>query len=79
MNGCETMKEPNEEKIRELLKRAMPPVADPELKRDLWPQMLRRLAERATRVPWFDWVLVALLLVWLLLFPGVIPGLLYDL
>jgi hypothetical protein len=71
------MSEQNDEKIRELLKKAMVPV-DPELKRDLWPQMLRRLEERPTQVPWFDWALVALLAIWFFLSPEAIPILLYH-
>lgn len=68
-----------DDKLREMLRRAMPPAADLELKRDLWPQMLRKLDRRSVRVPWFDWTLVALLVVLFILFPEVIPGLLYHL
>ena len=73
------MSEENNEKIRAVLRRAIPPVADRELKRDLWPQMLRRLEERPAQVPWFDWALVALLAMWFSFSPGVIPILLYHL
>ncbi len=73
------MNEENDKKIRELLRRVMPPLGETELKRDLWPQMLRKLDERRVRVPWFDWALVALVLAWLLFFPGTIPELLYHL
>lgn len=66
------------EHIRTLLKQAMPRLDD-ELQRDLWPQMLRRLEQRTTAVPWFDWALVALLLAVLLLSPRDIPLLLYHL
>ena len=73
------MKENNGREIRELLKRAMPPVMDPELRRDLWPEMRRRLDAQTPRVPWFDWALVSALLLWCLLFPKGIPVLLYHL
>jgi len=73
------MSEANNGKIRELLRKAIPPVADRELKRDLWPQMLRRLAERPTQVAWFDWALVALLTIWFFFSPEAIPILLYHL
>ena len=73
------MSEENNEKIRGVLRRAIPPVTDRELKRDLWPQMLRRLEERPTQVPWFDWALVALLAIWFLFSPEAIPILLYHL
>ena len=69
----------DDERIQELLKSSMGPVADPELKRDLWPEMLRKLEERSTRASWLDWVLVALAMAWCLLFPQAIPGLLYHL
>lgn len=73
------MSEANNEKIRELLRRAIPPVANRELKRDLWPQMLRRLEERPAQVPWFDWALVAVVAIWLFFSPETILVLLYHL
>ncbi len=77
------MNAPNDKKLRELLKRSIAPVPDAELKRDLWPQMLRRLNERENRVfwrlPWFDLALVALLAVLLFLYPQAILALLYQL
>jgi hypothetical protein len=65
--------------ILELLKQAVPPVTDAELRRDLWPEMLKRLDRQPVRVPWFDWALAACLGATLLFFPGVIPALLYHL
>ena len=73
------MSEANNEKMRELLRRAIPPVADRELRRDLWPQMLRRLEERPAQVPWFDWALLAVLAIWFFFSPEAIPILLYHL
>ena len=32
--------------MREMLRDALPALAQPELRRDLWPQMLRRMEER---------------------------------
>ena len=72
------MNEPEDRKLRELLQSALSPV-DAELKRDLWPQMLRRLDERPTQMLWFDWALVALLAIWFFFFPEAIPVLLYHL
>lgn len=72
------MNNKQDEKIQTLLKQAMPPT-DRELNRDLWPQMLRRLEQRTSAVPWFDWALVALLVVGLLVSPHTIPVLLYHL
>jgi hypothetical protein len=72
----------NDREIKELLRQAIAPVKDTELRSDLWPQMLRKLDEQpssAISVPWFDWALAAILSAVLLLFPGAIPALLYHL
>lgn len=74
--------EENDREVKELLKQAIAPVKDTELRRDLWRRMLRKLDEQpafATNVPWFDWALAAILSAVLLLFPGTIPALLYHL
>jgi len=73
------MKEHNDERLRAALRSAIPRLEDPELKRDLWPQMLRRLDHSPGRGFWLDWALAALLLVWLVVFPEAIPVLLYQL
>jgi hypothetical protein len=68
--------------MKELLKQTVAPVPDTELRRDLWPEMLRKLDEQplpVLRVPWFDWVLAAILSAVLIFFPGSIPALLYHL
>jgi hypothetical protein len=80
----------DENRMKELLKQAVPPVAaDAEPERDLWPAMLRRLDEepvparhtslvRAMQwVPWFDWALVGGLAVFAISFPATIPVFLY--
>jgi len=68
-----------DEALKELLKYAAGGPADRELKRDLWPKMLRRLERPAVRVPWWDWALAAALFLCLLLFPDTIPAVLYQL
>jgi hypothetical protein len=74
------MNENDHKDLRDLLKQNIAPVKDPELGRDLWPQMLRRLDQQPpVRVPWFDWALAAVAAAALILFPGVIPALLYHL
>lgn len=76
--------------IKDLLKRALPPVqSNAEPSRDLWPSLLRRMdADAAKTVPagvgqskwvWFDWALIAGLAVMALAFPASIPLLLYYL
>jgi len=72
------MTEPNDDRLKKFIKQTLPP-AEVELRRDLWPQMLRRLDERPASVPWFDWALLAGLILSLCLMPGVIPVLLYHL
>jgi hypothetical protein len=74
------MNENEMKRMQEQLKLAVPPVPQTELPRNLWPMMLRRLDERDTRrVPWFDWALLGALAAAVLLFPAVIPALLYHL
>lgn len=73
------MNEQNDKEFNDLLKRAIAPVADTELRRDLWPEMLKKLSEQPARVPWFDWALVAILSALVIAFPGAIPALLYHL
>lgn len=73
------MNERDDEKLRALLKRTIPPTTDAQLERDLWPAILRRIEERSIRVPWVDWALGALLIALLLFFPEVISFLLYQL
>lgn len=68
--------------VKELLQQAVAPVQDTELRRDLWPQMLRKLDEQPApfgKVPWFDWALTAIVSAVLVLFPSSIPALLYHL
>jgi len=73
------MNEQNDKEIQELLKRSIAPIVDTELRRDLWPEMLKKLSHQPVRVPWFDWALAAILSALLIVFPGVIPALLYHL
>jgi hypothetical protein len=55
------------------------PAADLELRRDLWPEVLRRMAASAEPMPWFDWVLLVAAAACLLFAPQMIPMLLYHL
>ena len=66
-----------DEALKRLLQRAAPGPADRELKHDLWPEMRRRLERPPVRIPWGDWVLAAILLLCLLLFPETILPVLY--
>ncbi|MFZ1938516.1 MAG: hypothetical protein WBA18_20995 [Terracidiphilus sp.] len=79
------MTDQNHDRIKELLKQALPPVApDAEPARDLWPAVLRRLDAEPIRalphkLPWFDWALIAGLIVFAVAFPATIPVFLYYL
>jgi len=63
---------------KEFVKRSIEP-ADAELRRDLWPAMVRRMEQSERRVPWFDWALLGALTASLALVPRIIPMLLYHL
>jgi hypothetical protein len=69
--------------MRDKLRDAMPPIGETgqgtELRRDLWPDMLRRLEQPQVRVPWFDWALLATAGAAAIFFPALIPALLYHL
>jgi len=65
--------------VKKLLKDALRPARDVELRRDLWPAMLQRLDERPISVPWWDWALLAGAIALFCIFPGTIPALLYHL
>ncbi len=83
MNAEDGIRAMNEDRIRQLLKQALPPIepnAEPE--RDLWPAVLRKLdadAARRPAVPWFDWALLGGLAVFAVAFPATIPVFLYYL
>ena len=68
----------DDQKLIHLLKTSLPPVGQPEPRRDLWPAMLARLERRTVGVPWFDWALAGLAGGLLLFFPELIPVLLYH-
>jgi hypothetical protein len=83
----------DEERIKNLLRQALPPVgAEPEPESatslepsiDLWPLVLRRLdehpaAQSRSKWVWFDWALLAGLAIVTVSFPASIPMLLYYL
>jgi len=75
----EKLNHEEEKELKVLLRREFAPLQNAELRRDLWPQMARRLEARPLRIPWFDWALAAAAIAALLLFPGSIPALLYQL
>jgi hypothetical protein len=79
------MNEHHENRIKQLLQQAMPPVeGDPEPSRDPWPAVLRRIDAQPAKpagVSWslFDSALLAGLVALVALFPASIPVFLYYL
>lgn len=77
--GRDQNEERDLEQMRKLLKSALPPLSDSEPRRDLWPQMLRRLDAAPARVPWWDWALLGGAIAAVCAFPGVLAALLFHL
>jgi len=65
------MNEPEARHIREALKQTFPAM-NTELRRDLWPAVLRKLDARPVQVPWYDWALIGLSVSVFLFFPRLI-------
>ena len=72
------MTEHDDRQIRDALKQSYPPVRTA-LRRDLWPDVLRKLDLRPVRVPWYDWALVGLSGVMFLAFPRLVLVFAYHL
>lgn len=72
------MNEHDERQVREALRKSFPPV-DAELRRDLWPDVLRKIDTESAGVPWYDWALMALMAALFLYFPRLILVLAYHL
>ena len=72
------MTEHDERQIRDMLKQSFPPVKT-ELRKDLWPDVLRKLDDHPARVPWYDWALVGLSAVMFLAVPRLVLVFAYHL
>ena len=72
------MTEHDNREIHQALKQSFPPV-NTELRRDLWPAVLRKLDARQDRVPWYDWALIGLSASVLVFFPQLIFVVAYHL
>jgi hypothetical protein len=72
------MNEPEREKLRSLLRAALPPSGERDPQHDLWPLMLRRLDRRPASAHWFDFVLGGVATAALITFPRVIPWMLLQ-
>jgi hypothetical protein len=70
----------DEDRTKQLLRQALPPMRDAEPARDLWPAMRRRLNASAAASPlWFDWALAGGLVAFAAFAPSAIPVFLYYL
>jgi hypothetical protein len=66
--------------IQRLLRSALPPVVNTEPRRDLWPEMLNRIAAGpAIRFGVLDWAIAGLVSSSVIAFPRLIPALFYHL
>lgn len=72
------MNEHDDFRIRKALQESFAPVST-ELRRDLWPAVLRKLETRPARVPWYDWALIGLSASVFLFFPQLILVFVYHL
>jgi hypothetical protein len=64
--------------IQEALRRAVPSLGGEAPRRDLWPDLARRMAgSREPRVPWLDWIVAAGITAGAVAVPDVAPPLLY--
>jgi hypothetical protein len=72
------MTEHDDRQIREALKQSFPPM-NTELRRDLWPAVLRKLDVHVAPVRWYDWVLIGLSATAFLFFPQLILVFAYHL
>jgi hypothetical protein len=53
------MTEHDDRQIRDALQQSFPPL-NTDLRRDLWPAVLRKFDTPPARVPWYDWALIGL-------------------
>jgi len=72
------MNEHEEDNVRQTLQDVFPPVTA-ELRRDLWPAMMRKLDVQQPAVAWRDWALAALVGGAVAVFPDLILVLVYHL
>jgi hypothetical protein len=72
------MTQHDDRQIRDALKQSFPSV-NTELRRDLWPDVLRKFDHHPVRVPWYDWALIGLSTVMFLAFPRLVLVFAYHL
>ena len=65
--------------IRDRLRAAVPPWDGGDLNTDLWPRMLRRLEEPRVTFGWFEAILAGAAVFALVMFPELLPSVLFNL
>jgi hypothetical protein len=73
------MRQEEQDRLKRLLQKAIPPVDDSTLARDLWPAMLHTMEQKSMEVHWFDWALAALVVIWFFFYPEGVLRFLYHL
>ena len=77
--GYRTMNHFDDRQFSEFVRDAIAPVSDHELQRDLWPHMRQKIDDPGIRVRWFDFVLIAFVIILCVSVPESITGLLFNL
>ena len=72
------IKEDDERQIREALRQSVPPI-DAELRRDLWPAVLRKIDTLPAAIAWYDWALIGASCAVFVFFPQMILVFAYHL
>lgn len=73
------MTDHDDKQIRKVLQQSFPPV-DTTLHRDLWPLVLCKLEDPSkSRVPWYDWALIAVTILTVIAFPRLLLVFAYHL
>jgi hypothetical protein len=69
----------DDDRLRRAVRAAIRPTAATGPAHDLWPRVVRRLAQQPPRASLLDWALLAAAGVWLVVFPESVVVLLYHL
>ena len=69
----------DDKQFSKFIRDAIVPMSEHELQQDLWPQMRRKLNDPGIRVRWYDFVLIAIVVILCGSMPEAITGLLFNL
>lgn len=68
-----------DKQLSKLLRKAIEPVRDPKLPKEMWTKTLLKLHKPGISVSLFDWVLAVIVLILCILVPETVIGLFYNL